>query len=84
MKYQEAMTYAIRAGATEPEIAAEAQRQERHVGTVPQRNMIKALTMCSRLNTRDDWVRLAGALRARRKATMRPPIREGRNNREKF
>jgi hypothetical protein len=61
----EAVASAIESGATLDEIAAEAARQARHVGTIPFTNMIRALNMLPRLNTRDDWTRLAGALTAR-------------------
>ena len=68
MKFAEARKIALEAGATDSEIAEEAGRQIRHVGTTPFNNMIKALTLpvSHFLNTREDWTRLAGALMARK------------------
>ena len=63
---KDATGYAIRAGATQAEIDKEANFQKRSVGSVPSRNMVRALIMTSRLNVKDDWVRLAGTLQARR------------------
>ena len=66
--YEQALDKALAHGATSEDVAAEARRQARHVGTVPFRNMIKALNMLPRLNGREEWTRLAGALMARRMA----------------
>lgn len=53
-------------GATDNDIAAEATRLKRQVGTVPFNNMIRALQMHPWRNTPAEWTRLAGALEARR------------------
>jgi len=66
MTYKEATACAIGAGATLADVTHETARQRRHVGSAPQRNMIKALQLSPWHNTRDDWTRLAGALGARR------------------
>lgn len=68
---KEATARAIAAGASPDDITDEARHQSRHVGTVPFANMIRALNMLPRLNTRDDWARLAGALTARQAARRR-------------
>jgi hypothetical protein len=68
MTFEQARAKALAAGATDADIEAEARHQARHVGTVPFRNMIKALNMLPRLNGREEWTRLAGALMARRMA----------------
>lgn len=52
---------ALAAGATEAEIDAETEHQRRRHKTVRQ-NMIFALQVHPFRNTREDWVRLAGAL----------------------
>jgi hypothetical protein len=62
---QTAIARAEAKGATWKEIAAEADRQDRHVGTAAARNMIRALNLHPYSNTREEWVRLAGALIAR-------------------
>lgn len=71
IKLNEAIRYAIDAGATESEIESETKRQERQVGSVPFNNMIKALNMMTNCNTKDDWTRLAGALQARKNKRSR-------------
>jgi hypothetical protein len=58
---------ALAKGATLLEIELEAQSQAHHVGTVPFRNMIRALGMHGWLNSKDDWTRLAGALTAQQR-----------------
>ena len=63
----EAIAEAIKAGASMDGIQAEANLQARHVGTVPFKNMIRALNMLTALNTQEDWTRLAGAMIAKRK-----------------
>jgi hypothetical protein len=65
----EAIERALAAGATVEDIAAETRHQERHVGTVPFNNMIRALSLpvSNFLNSREDWTRLAAALTARGK-----------------
>jgi hypothetical protein len=63
MSYTAAQSHALLSGATQDEIDAEAARQARHRGTSPQRNMIRALQLSPWRNDRDDWVRLAGALK---------------------
>ena len=73
MTKRDAIAKALDAGATMDEIEAEAAIQARHVGTVPFRNMIKALTLpVSRfLNDKADWTRLAAALIAKGRARRR-------------
>ena len=66
--FTEARAKALAAGATDADIEAEARLQARSVGTVPFRNMIKALNMLPRLNGREEWTRLAAALKARKEA----------------
>lgn len=68
MSFADARAKALAAGATDADIDAEAKLQARHVGTVPFRNMIKALQLLPRLNSAEDWTRLAAALKARREA----------------
>jgi hypothetical protein len=68
MTFEQARAKALAAGATDADIDAEAKLQARHVGTVPFRNMIKALQLLPRLNSAEDWTRLAAALKARREA----------------
>ena len=67
MTYKEATARAIAAGASPVDIACETAHQRKHAGSVPQRNMIKALQLLPWHNTCDDWTRLAGAVGARRK-----------------
>ncbi len=64
----EAIRCALDAGATAEEIAAEAERQARSVGTVPFNNMIRALNLHPWHNGEAEWTRLAAALTARGKA----------------
>jgi hypothetical protein len=64
MTRQQAILAAIKAGADPKDIQREARLQARQKGTVPQKNMIRALSMHPWNNTRADWVRLAGALSA--------------------
>lgn len=66
MTYKMALANAVAAGATVAEIEVEAVKHVRHRGTVPFNNMIRALNMMTWLNTREDWVRLAAAMKARR------------------
>lgn len=66
MKFSDACDRAFAHGATPLEIEQSALRQRASVRSVATRNMIKALQMHSWRNTRDDWVRLAGALLARK------------------
>jgi hypothetical protein len=61
---KEAILKAIAAGATPADIQREAIAQRRSKGTVPHKNMIRALNLHPWNNTRGDWVRLAGALSA--------------------
>lgn len=61
----DAIRNALAKGATLAEIEAETRRQERHVGTVPFRNMITALNLMPWLNDAAAWTRLAAALTAR-------------------
>lgn len=68
MSFEQARANALAAGATDADIDAEAKLQARHVGTVPFRNMIRALQLLPRLNSAEDWARLAAALKARREA----------------
>lgn len=68
IKKQEAIAKALAHGATMADIESETALQLRQVGTVPFNHMIRALSMIHGwLNTRDDWIRLAGALCARSK-----------------
>ncbi len=67
----EAAKQANAKGATIAEIAAERRIQERQVGTVPFRNMIRALSMHPWLNSKEDWTRLAAALLARNAANRK-------------
>lgn len=53
-------------GATADEIAGYARVFEPQVGSVFYKNMIRALNLHPWNNTRDDWARLAGALKARK------------------
>jgi hypothetical protein len=68
MSFEAARAKALAAGATDSDIDTEARHQARHVGTVPFRNMIRALQLLPRLNSAEDWTRLAAALKARREA----------------
>jgi hypothetical protein len=70
VKFAEARAKALEHGATDADIEREAQHQRRHVGTVPFNNMIRALTLpvSSFLNDREDWTRLAAALKARKES----------------
>lgn len=63
LSYSAAQSRALMAGATQGDIDREAERQARHKGTIPHRNMIRALNMMPWRNTKDDWTRLAGALK---------------------
>ena len=71
MNTREALDRAIAAGATLDDVKREAVQQARHVGSTPFNNMITALQMMPGQNSRADWVRLAGALRARSIARAR-------------
>jgi hypothetical protein len=66
MTFEQARAKALAAGATDADIDAEAKLQARSVGTVPFRNMIRALQLLPRLNDVNDWTRLAAALKARK------------------
>jgi hypothetical protein len=68
MTFEQARAKALAAGATDEDIDAEASLQARSVGTVPFRNMIKALQLLPRLNSAEDWTRLAAALKARKES----------------
>jgi hypothetical protein len=61
----DAIAEAVAAGASTAEINRQAENYVRQVGSTPFKNMIVALNMCPRLNTVDDWTRLAAALTAR-------------------
>ena len=65
LKQKEAIAKAIEAGANMAEIEAEAAKWVRHVGSVPYRNMIVALHFSPWRNGRAEWVRLAGAMKAK-------------------
>jgi len=65
MKQADAIAHAINAGATMSEIEESAIRQRASCRSVPSRNMVRALSMHTWHNTKDDWIRLSGALRAR-------------------
>lgn len=64
----EASQKAFAKGASIADIAAERKIQARQVGTVPFRNMIRALSMHPWNNTKEEWTRLAAALLARKAA----------------
>jgi hypothetical protein len=68
MTFKEARAEALAAGATDADIDAEARHQARNVGSIPFRNMIKALQLLPRLNSAEDWTRLAAALKARKES----------------
>lgn len=68
MTTKAAVGAALRAGASVAEIEAEAGKLARLKGTTPFKNMIVALNLMTWLNTREDWVRLAAAMKARRMA----------------
>lgn len=68
---KEATDRALAAGATMVDIAEEASKQARHVGSTPFKCMILALNMMTWRNTRDDWTRLAGAMTAKANARKR-------------
>ena len=65
LKQKEAIAKAIEAGANMAEIEAEAAKWVRQVGSVPYRNMIVALHFSPWRNGRAEWVRLAGAMKAK-------------------
>ena len=71
MTTREALDKAIASGATLADVINEARLQARHVGSTPFKNMIRALQMMTWYNTKEDWVRLAGALRAQTAARAR-------------
>jgi hypothetical protein len=52
MTFEQARAKALAAGATDADIEAEARHQARHVGTVPFRNMIRALCSYCRASIR--------------------------------
>jgi metal-responsive CopG/Arc/MetJ family transcriptional regulator len=64
IRYSDARARAIRAGATVDELVAEEERQARQRPAI-RKATAQALQMHSWHNTKDDWVRLAGALAAR-------------------
>ena len=68
---KDAITKAIAAGATQEEIDRQATNYVRQVGSVPFKNMIRALNFHPWHNTVDDWTRLAAALTARGLARKR-------------
>lgn len=68
---KQAIAEAIAAGAEQTEIDRQAQNYVRQVGTVPFKNMIRALNMCTWHNTKDDWTRLAAAMTAKGLARKR-------------
>lgn len=65
MNKNQAIAKAIEAGADIEEIEAESKRWISHVGSVPFKNMIVALQLMSWVNSKDEWVRLAGAMMAK-------------------
>lgn len=68
MTFAQARAYALEAGGNDAEIDRQAANYARQVGTVPFRNMIRALQLLPRLNTAEDWERLAAALKARKES----------------
>ena len=62
---KEALDHAKSIGITTDEIEVEGEKYVRQVGTVPFNNMIRALSMMSALNTREEWLRLCAAYHAR-------------------
>ena len=72
MTKQDAVRYALEKGATLDDIEREIERQRRTRGTVPHRNMVRALQMHPWNNSRDDWVRLAAALSRVSSSHLRP------------
>ena len=70
MTYKEALAracrgYPIPLAEVEAEVLAEARKWARHKGTVPFNNMIRALHLLPHRNDRNDWIRLAAALKVR-------------------
>ena len=65
MNKNQVIAKAIEAGADIEEIEAEAAKLVRQVGSVPFKNMIVALQLMPWFNSKDDWVRLAGAMMAK-------------------
>ena len=63
LSYSAAQSRALMSGATQTDIDLEAARQAKARGSIPHRNMIKALQMHPWLNDASDWARLAGALK---------------------
>lgn len=59
------MEKALAAGADPAAIDADAVRYARNVKAVPFKNMIVALNLCPWHNGREEWARLAAALRAK-------------------
>lgn len=68
IKKADAITHAKEHGATQEEIDEQAARYVKQVGSVPFRNMIRALNMMTWCNGREEWTRLAAALTARQMA----------------
>jgi hypothetical protein len=64
--FNQARDKALEKGGTTAEIDRQAVGLTREVGTVPFNNMIRALNIHPWGNDRDQWIRLAAALKARR------------------
>lgn len=54
-------------GGTLEAVQREADHQARHVGSTPFNNMIRALQLFTWQNNREDWIRLAGAMLAKKR-----------------
>lgn len=67
MKFADARQFAFAAGATDDEIERHAITQMASVGTTPFNNMLVALQLHPWSNSRDEWARLAGGMKARMK-----------------
>ena len=76
MKFSDVMNEVLKSGGSVEEVAAEAKRQKRQAGSVPHRNMIRALEMFPMMNTPEEWVRLAAAKQVNTKAYSTPAKRQ--------
>jgi len=65
LPFNEVYAAAIAAGAEPAAIEADAVRYARQVKSVPFNNMIYALNLCPWHNGREEWARLAAAMRAK-------------------
>lgn len=67
MTFAEILIQVEAKGGTLEAVQRETRLQAHHTKSIPFKNMIRALQMHAWLNSKDDWIRLAGAMLARKR-----------------